>query len=236
MVFKRRYVSRKRRYNRYSKKTFRRGIRSSRMVHYMPRKIGTPYQKVYFFKRHANDDPLLATTDSTDLVYSYNFTLDSIPNYSEWTALFDMYKINRVVVEIMPAVNVDNANVNTGSLTTYSTFNNLRIFTCVDYNSFQGTTIDSIREYSNCKVTRYTRGQKRHFRPMATIAGSSGTTAGMQFTQLGNPWIQCTNASVPHYSLAVGIDTSLLDPTIIAPNDILARVEVTYYVSFKNAK
>lgn len=232
----------------FSKRTFKRKTFTRRPVRRtnfrsmtrfnrrMPNRIGNVHQKVYFYKRHSNDDAFVAGADGADSFYSTVYTLNAVPGYTEFTALYDFYKINKVVVKVLPFFSqVNSVGTSTGTFAAFSSASNLRIFSAVDYNdSTAPTTVDQLREYQNCKVTQYIKGHTRSFIPRVSLEGPSG--ANCVYPQLGNPWVATAASNIEFNALKMAIDTSLLPAAYIAPGDVLARVEVTYYISFKNPK
>lgn len=201
---------------------------------YIPRSLGYPKQRVYYFTRYGELSALTAGNDGTDVLVTKTFTLVDIPAPTDFTALFDWYKINYVVVTLLPYFSEVNTPGSTGTFTAHSTPANLRIFTAVDYNdATTPASINEIREYQNCKVTQYIKGHVRKFKPRPTIV-SDDSTPDVQYP-IGNPWIStdATGDDCVHYGLKIGVDTSLLSAGQIANGDVILRVEVKYYLAFK---
>lgn len=198
----------------------------------IPRSIGNPNQKVYFFKRHAVDEPLLAVEavpgTITDTLSTYDFTLASVPNYTEFTHLFDFYKINRVVFQIWPRMS---GNFDTSFNAATSTVSDLRLFTAIDYNDNSApASVNIIRTYPNCKVTRFMNGQKRALSPKYNDPDNIVEWKGK------NPWISTANPTVPHYALKVGVDMSNFNAANVTDGATIAICEVIYYLSFKQPR
>lgn len=234
MVFRRNYKRsyRRRRFNRNK-------LARKKMVLYskrIPKVLGYPRQKVYYFKRHFNMAPILAPADGVDVLGAYGFAISDLPNYTDFTNLFDFYKINKVVVRFMPVANLSD----TTTFSNFSTMSTLRIFTAVDYNSVaQPADVNAVREYQNCKVTQYTSGQTRTFCPRANVEASSDVASNLpsaQYSQLGNPWINVAYEDVLHCGLKVAIDTSLFNTANITPDNVVMRVEGIMYFSCKNPR
>lgn len=228
--FNRRFVRNRKRVGTMMKKRYG-GARRARA-------IGNPRQKVWYFSRHCELTSVPAGADGTDALVTRTFTLVDLPAPTDFTNLFDWYKINYVVVKMLPFFSeVNMTGVTSGVFSVNSSPANLRIFTCIDYND--GTapaSINEIREYKNCKVTPYIRGQTRKFKPRPTLV-SDDATPDVQYP-IGNPWISTdsTGDDCVHFGLKIGIDTSLLPADRIAASDILLRIECIYYISCKGAK
>lgn len=218
----------------------RRGRKKFNRKYRIPRAIGNPRQKVYYYNRNVNLRSCLALTDGTDYLDTFTFKLDDVSGYTDFTNLYDFYKIKAIKMRFIPqftgtqALYYDTgANLSAwkwpGSNVTPSC---LRIFTCIDYNDATvPTNINSMRQYANCKYSIYTKGHKRYFKPQLNVVSEDGANI-----QYGNksPWVSCADAATQEYfSIKVGIDTSLLPAATIALNDVLCRIECVYYMAFK---
>jgi len=209
---------------------------------YVPRSIGSPNQKVYFFKRHVNLPSLVAADpmSGSDSSRGYNFELSDVPNPNDFINLFDSYKILGVRINVLPVYTESN-NDGTGIPGSGSSWGNLRIFTAIDYNDGSAssgvpTDSDTMRQYQNCKVTQFTRGHRRYFKPVVTFA-SSVDGGNMQTSWKDQPWVQTTtSANSPYCSLYLLADTTDLVSSSYATGDVLCRVEATYYMAFKQPR
>lgn len=232
MAFRRRYTKNKK-FNRNRKKIGR-FMKHRYGRTRIPRAMGFPQQKVWYFKRHFETTSLLAAADGQDSIQTYQFTLDLLPAYADFQNLFDWYKINYITLNIMPYFS---EATNTGTLVAFSTtssVSNLRIFTAVDYNdNSTPASINAIREYQNCKVTRYIFGQKRKFRPRPLIETNT-SNPDVQYP-IGNPWVSTDTSGVqcPHFGLKLGVDTSVYNTASIAQNDVLLKIEGVMYIACK---
>lgn len=233
MAFRRTYRRRPmKRTNR--RRTFKKSINRKTTI---PRALGYPKQNVYYFSRHCELTNIIAPADGADTLDSLTFSLVDLPAPTDFTNLFDWYKINYVVIKFLPYFNTVNAPGSSITFTTTSSANNMRIFTAIDYNDDTvPANINAIREYKNCKVTRYTQGQTRKFKPRPTLV-SDDATPDVQYP-IGNPWISTdtTGDDVAHFGLKLGIDTSLLPAAQIAPNDVLLKIECIYYIACKSPR
>lgn len=230
MVFRKRFVPRKNRRMVRRRKFIKRAHR--------PRKFGGNPTPVYYFKRFCELTTITAGADGSDVLVARPSRLDDLPNYTEFTALYDFYKIVGVKVRMLPFFdNVPDNDAGGVFSATYSSPSNLRIFSILDYNTLTPpTTINDMRQYQNCKVSRYVKGHKRYFVPKPVVEADSDLQAIQIFSGKRNPWINTTYPSIDHFGLSVGIDASNLDPSKVASGDPLLRLEATYYVCFKNPK
>jgi len=211
MVYRRRRTYRRKRYtrNRSYRRRFRRATRYSKRG-----------QKIYLFKRTARYGSVTAN-NIADVKDGYSFTLDQVPNYTEFTALYDQFKINAVKISFLPQM-TENISL--------SSFNNpyasSRFFSALDYNSASApATIDKVREYQSCKWTPILKTHKRYFKPRIVDAGG--------IYNPGRPWLNCDTAyNQEHFGLIFGIQAMSSTSTA----SMLYEIEVKYYLSFKNVK
>jgi len=57
-------------------------------------------QKVHFFKRHV-DLGTITLSSAGITTQGYSFQLDEVPNYTEFTALYDQYKLSAVAIKFI---------------------------------------------------------------------------------------------------------------------------------------
>jgi len=175
-------------------------------------------QPVQFFKRSVYL-PGWSATGTSDVPGSFVFKLSDIPSASEFTNLYDHYKINLVKWTIIP-------RGNTSDVTTAG--NSMGVFTAIDYDSnTTPTSLDDLLEYQNMRMTRSTQQHKRVFRPLARdgIIGSASALVSGQY----RGWIDCTADTVPHYAIKYWFQAL---PTGTQQYDL----KVDYYLAFKNVR
>lgn len=179
------------------------------------RKRRIPFRKnVYYFTRYCDDVQIVSDAANPTRV-GIDFRLNKLPNYTEFTSLYDMYKINAVKVIIRPQMSQVNS---LGALN--NIYYNDRIYTCIDYNDATApTTTDEVRQYQSCKIGSCVRPHKRYiYKPKILDSSSYSMT----------PWVACAAPNTIWYGLKVAIDT--------VPNAAFWTVEVKYYLSFKNVR
>lgn len=216
---------RRRRYYSKAKKTVR-----SYKRRYPIRKAIKPkskYDQVHLVKRFGSAiNDILGTptleyinNPATDQSYRLIFRLNAVTAYQDFTALYDMYKIRAVKVSFIPIMNITTATESGFASLIYSTY---------DFNGPTTSTApskDQIREYQYCKWSPYGRIHKRYFFPR-TVENPNGTKVGPQ------NWISTSASDVPYYGLLVNVSNI---PSINIDEPIY-KIEVKYYLSFKNTK
>lgn len=199
----------------FRKKTYRRRVKRSYRRRFKKR---AARKSQYFFTRYA-DFSTIVCNNITDTLGSINFSLNDVPSYTEFTALYDMYKINAVKIIFLPQMT---SNISVSSVN--NPYANTRFFSCLDFNdSTAPTSIDDVRQYQNAKFTPILKRHKRYLRPK--ILDSTGYNPV-------NPWISTASPSVIYYGLKYAIENT--NATVGTTFEY--SVEVKFYLSFKNVK
>lgn len=173
-------------------------------------------QKVFYYKRYTGGLGFVTTTGLAETFIAYNFSLADVPNSAEFTALYDMYKINGIQITFIPQMT---QNISVGTVN--NVFASLRFFSAIDYNdSTAVSSIDAIREYQTCKYTSVLRTHKRYIPKPKMLDGSNSTS-------LVN-WVATSSPATNYYGLKIAIETT--------GNPMTFAVEAKYYLSFKNVK
>lgn len=212
---KRRYVRRRRGRKRTWRRTFK-----SRKVRYG--KSGTIHQYIRFVNRGTVN--CVAGTSGT--YGSLTFKLSDVPAPTDFTNLYDAYRIKAVKVNFIPVTNVT-FRQNAGDLAVSGTAYSDRFFTVLDFNdTTTPSTINQLREYKNCRYSSYTRVHKRFLypKPLFEMSGNIPSTAG-------NPWIPTASTNVDYYGIKYGFE----HPTSIATGTYFV-IECKYYLQLRQPK
>lgn len=197
------------------------------------RAVGHPKDFVHYYKRKVALDSVVHLTAGAPVLGTYTFQLSDLPGATDFSNLYDAYKLKGVKMYFIPVSNVV-TNVTGGTGGYPSTLYSNRLFTAIDYNDASApTSVDSIREYQNSKWSPYNRIHKRWIRPKI-ISTDGTTTSNTQFPVGAQPWLPTSSASPYYGALKFGMDP--IDGVVASTADILYRVEATYYLSFKNPK
>lgn len=210
MVYRRRRTFRRKRTTRNTtyRRRFRRGTRYNKRG-----------QKVYMFSRHV-DYGALSINNLSNTYRDFNFSLADVPGFAEFTALYDMYKINAVKLMFLPSQTVNNSLSSVNNAAAYA-----RFFSVLDFNAPPASwTIDDLRQYKTCKFTTILRRHKRYLKPRIMDSSSTYTP--------GRPWISTTSTGTNYYGVLVGVEP--IDSTGVTTMDY--TVEAKFYMSFKNTK
>lgn len=178
--------------------------------------------KVHHFKRTFALD-YITSAAGADVLGAFNFYLAQLPNYTEFTNLYDQYRINKILIKFVP--NVNSADV--AASATIAQFN-----TVLDFNdSTPLASLNNCFEYGNWRMTRGTQVHTRIFTPSSldAVANTGGTTPSF-VNPTWKQWIATSSANIPHFGLKY-----CAEPTASA-GDIDWRPYVTMYFSCKSVK
>ena len=144
-------------------------------------------QKVYVFKRYCLLPPI-SVNNVTGFGGGLDFSLIDLPNYTEFTALYDQYKINAVKVTFLPQIT---ENVSLGSVNNPQACS--RFMSAIDYNdSSAAGSQDEIRQYQTCKMTPVLKQHRRYiYKPK--ILDTSSTSR--------SPWMATSSPSTNYFGL-----------------------------------
>lgn len=166
-------------------------------------------------------DATLASTAGVTSV-AYYWTLDQLPGYTEYTSLFDQYRIKKVDVLIQTKNPIGSGPFG---------YSPVRIMGTPDFDdSTPASTESDIQQYQNLQVWRPNTDKKFTIIPRIAKAAYSGA-----FTSYSNDpagWLDVASPSVRHYGLKVLItaDTGSGDDT--CRFNVISRV----YLEFKSQR
>jgi len=133
----------------------------------------------------------LTSSLTVPVTATYNFSLNQLPDSSQFTALFDAYRILHVKV-------IFNPTTNTGPCAA--------IQTVIDYDD-SNLLVGSPAGRDTFMSVSCGQYFERNLAPRAALALYGG--AFTSFGQIANPWTDCGNPFVQHYGLKVFQPVSL---------------------------
>lgn len=217
--FRRFRASRYSRFSRYRRRTTfrrrRRYIRASKKKVYnrnfISKRLGIPTN--LSVSPTVGVSQLINPAPGTTQEMILGFSLHRVENYTDYTNLYDQYKIRGVKISFIPLANITDSSTGQYSQLLYSTY---------DFNSMVSTpTLSLIRQNQYVKWTPYTRIHKRYFHPR--FSSDDGQSVGIQ------NWMPVDNSNRMHYSLIISV------PNIpsVGTGEAIYRIECTYYLSFR---
>lgn len=149
------------------------------------------------------------------------FTLDSLPNYTEITALFDQYRICEIRAAFNPMVNEFGASTTTTDLP--------QLLTAIDRDDATAPpNADVVRQMSTCQTSAYTEFQLRVIRPRFAVGAYSGTFTSFA-SSMPNQWIDTGSASVQHF----GLKWAVTPVSLASGSYLLYNLTLTYVIEVR---
>lgn len=208
MAYRRRYTTR------------RRPRRTRRMLmRRRPRRTLSRFPKTYHFKRTFTGTPIASNTTATFGAYALQF--GQLSNSTEFTALFDMYRVNKIVVKFVP--NHNSSEV--GATKAIPNFHTVLDFT----DNSTPTTLAELYEYQSWRMTRGTAMHTRAFIPAVLQDAQEAASSGGALPKL-KQWISTAQTDVYFYGIKYGAEASA------AAGDVYWTPYITYYYSCKSVK
>lgn len=176
--------------------------------------IGTHY-----FKRTVSGTTLTHLYPVNGTGVQVTFKLSDLPNYTDFTGLFDQYMITKVVMNMFPASNVADSGT-TNQIAT------LRVCSDPDGGPDTAETELAQKPHKDIYLNRNRSYVIRDLSILKEIYRSPTTTT---YEPKKNTWIDMATADVPHYSLCMDwVYNPVTDPSI--------KVEYTYYFKCKGVR
>lgn len=165
------------------------------------------------------------------------FQIQNLPNHTEFTTLFDSYRINKVVVKMYPystvnAVSVAGAPNGNPDACGFVHF-------AIDHDDASAPTADEAGIRDLMQYPSYRRQRVVGTRPVVCVIKPKLAKAVYQsalitaYAEGKREWVDCTYPDVPHYGFKAVFEG--VQPNNGASN-IYLRAEATYYVTFKGVR
>jgi len=206
--------------------------RRARQAGLSSRRKGRGSLTTHAYSRWASSASIL-TCDSTELAQSLAFTFDSIKSYTEFTALYDRYRLDKVVVKLRMINNVDNSIALNNATAQSGTNWYPQVWSINDYDGGAGDTVSSIRERQGVKCRTISPNKPLTFTVRPAVAVNLYKTSLL--SGYGNRWGQWVDAATPdvkHYGLNYVIDTLAQDPNDSFPFKF--HQDIKYFFTMKD--
>lgn len=164
----------------------------------------------------------LTTSTVADLMGGMTFKLSNCPNSTEFTNLFDKFRICAIKLEIVP-------NFTGSDLNPIGTkFSIPNISTVVDYNDVTTPgALTDLLQYNNYKRTRGQSIHKRYFKPAVLASNYEGAVTSA-YTSVWKRWLDTADVDTLHYGIKYHFDQT---STAIA-----YRCYAKFYIQCKDPK
>lgn len=175
---------------------------------------------------------------SSEISFSAAFQMNDLPNWSEFSNLYDQYRLNYVVLTIKLVNNPDAIyvpNVAQGAGTVNSSNWYPTIWMVRDHDDAGTISLDAIKQYSTVrhKVLVPNRELKLTIKPSTVVAQYQGTNVVPGTVQY-KKWIDVGYPNINHYGAKFVVDFEGL--TTIAANQWSIKLDAKYYFQMKVAR
>jgi len=169
------------------------------------------YRPVYKFSRFVEARYDISTNGIAAELGAFTFSLDALPSYTDFTNLFDMYRITRIEVCFQPEyTELTDAALVSNAVNCY--FN-----TAIDLvDASPPVNVDDLLQYQQLESTSITKQHVRKWNPTILMGGNIPCSC----------WLPTSNPSESHYALKYAIP-----PTGVA---MTFRSRVRVHLEFAN--
>jgi len=193
-----------------------------------------PSLNTHSYSRYALNPEMISCTGATE-VGSIQFTLDEVAGHAEFVAMYDQYKISKVVMKVQLVNNPDHIEILNSSSVTNSSNWFPKFWYIRDYDGGGSDTIAQLKERQGAKffILKPNMVKRIAIKPMVTVQTyRTATTTGYSPKKL---FIDMANGTdVPHYGLNYVVDMLGQNPVDTAPYVI--RIEYQYFFTCKGAR
>lgn len=151
-----------------------------------------------------------------------DYRLSDVPNSTEFTNLYDQYKICGIRHKFIFEKNSSEAGSSTTNILP-------TLITVNDFNTASPLTDENTAlQYHSCKMSRLDKVRSRYFKPTSDVtAVSSAQTASVK-----RQWINTAFPDYPHHGMLAAVTTSGTGTDVLG----VLKVYTTYYIACKGAK
>lgn len=148
------------------------------------------YRPVYKFSRVIEERFDISTDGINPSLTAFVFTLDTLPDYTDFTRLFDMYRITKVEIDWVP----EYTELTDAALVSNAV--NVRFNSTVDLTDASApASVDEVLQYQQLLSSGITKPHKRVWQPTFLMGGFVPCSC----------WLPTSAPSERHYGLKVAI-------------------------------
>lgn len=168
------------------------------------------------------------TSTSSFLDYVAPFQLSFLPDYTEFTALYDQYRVDKLVYHFIPLQSESTTYNAAGSPS------NSLLLTAVDFDGgSSGLTLPQFLSYESCTVVPAQRTHKVTVQPRATLAGANAAATIVNLAIAPtDTWFDCATSTLPFFGCRFATLAETGSPT----SHISYSVWIEAFVTFKNTR
>lgn len=162
--------------------------------------------------------------ESDTTTASFVFKLSDLPNYTDFTNLYDQYRFVGVKATIInPCIETRVYNSATGLESTRVPGT---LISAVDLNDASAATVNQVLEHESAVIHGCGMKMTRELIPALAQAAYQGAFTG--YTARQNQWVDANSPSVEHYGLKLGVRNSGL-----GDSNATFEIFLTYILEFK---
>lgn len=186
-----------------------------------------PASRIYYFSRVLFGNPAtgadISINNASALNYQFTFQLNQLTSYTDFTGLFDEYRICAMKMTFIPRITGMDGNP-TSTIISLPT-----MVSVLDYDDANTTTFAQCLQYQTMKMTRGCQKHSRYFKPKLPGAVFSGGAAVAGHPTRG--WIDLAQPAVPHYGLKIAFDEAFNNG-----NSLNIAVFTKFYIMFRQVR
>lgn len=171
------------------------------------RGVNRESKKSFHFKRAGNVAVLTYDPVVGDSIGTFTFRFDQINTNTDFTGLFDEYRINCCVLKFYPSWGQAGEP---GALTnrTPTNYQIPQLHTCQDDDDNAIPTINEIIQHASYRTMQFNRPYSFKFQPHASLAYFKSTLTTGYGVAKARTWLDMNNIDIPHYGFKFGIDSA----------------------------
>lgn len=166
---------------------------------------------------------------------AYSFKLSDLPNYAEFQALFDEYRICMIKMKFWYTRDAASAQVDTSGLIYAVNTTPLMTYVADESDANIPTAISQVLEYNNHKQRQLIAGRAFTVTLRPKVSKPLYQTGAFWGYSPGKAWINSTNVDVPHYGFKYAIQSDQQGAGAGAKQGVLS-IHMSYYIAARNVK
>ena len=195
-----------------------------------PRKALSINRVPVSYSREYNYGGINLLSGTNQLLQGFQFTLQQLlPNYLEFTSLFDQYRLKKLVFKIRMVRPPEATNISPNGQYYPD------VYCAVDHDdSNNPTTVDQVMQYGKCKTGILRPNYWFRYRCYPTASAAVYRALATAYMPIkNNQWLDLSYTDVPYYGIKLAIDAS----NVPLQTDFMAfEVRIWSKWEFKNSR
>lgn len=176
--------------------------------------------------------PVVTTMSGATAESAFVWTFANLINPSDFTSLYDRYRIDYIQVRAQLITNPDGNQFVNSALPNYTNWYP-KLWWCPDYDDGAQETLDELKQRAKtkCIVLQPNRMYKFGVKP-AVLTQAYRTSLTTGYTPKWKQWIDMAQTDVPHYGIKYVVDGQSLDPL----QDFRVQFDFKVYFTCKDVR